>query len=172
MSEWILPVELGVFRPMVTFLLWFPWAFWVIRKAYKGGQCYERSLFVIVWFFKLEYSCLQCCISVCSTMWIRWMCTNTSSPYGLPPFHPTPLGHHGALSWAPYRAASKSAICPWISPPCIASTSPHLTLPGRHQNAELSTLCYTGPSHSLSILQLACIHTAGLLSEMLCCFWS
>ena len=94
----------------------------------------------IKFIFNWRMVVLRCWVGVCRTTWIRWMDTNMSSPYGLPPFHPTPLGHHGALSWAPYRAASTSAICPRISPPSTASMSPHLTPPGHHKNTEPSTL--------------------------------
>ena len=120
MSEWIWPVELGVFRPMVTFLLWFPRAFWVIRKAYKGGQCYERPLFVIVWFFKWEYSCLQWCISVCCTMWISHKYVHIPSLLDLPRSpHPTHLGHHRALSWAPCAIRQGPISCFFYTRHCI-----------------------------------------------------
>ena len=153
MSEWILPVELGVFHPMVTFLAWFPRAFWVIRKAYKGEQCCEKSLFVIVWFLKLEYSCLQCCISVCVS---AVQCESAisiliASLLDLPPSpHPTQLGHHRALSWAP---------CAVGRPPLAVSfTHDIVWAPCAIRQAPISCLFYT--RHCLYVSPNLPIHLA------------
>ena len=50
-------------------------------------------------FFNWGVAALPCCVGFCyTTMWISYMYTHILS---LLNFHPTPLGHHRALSWAP-----------------------------------------------------------------------
>ena len=54
----------------------------------------------IYFFFNCRIIALQCCAGFCSTTTNNHKYTYVPSP-PTPPFHPTPLGHHRALSWTP-----------------------------------------------------------------------
>ena len=69
---------------------------------WRGSGSWFR---VFSFFFFLNWNILQsqCCVSLfCTTLWFSYMHTYIPSPLSLhPPPHPTPLGHHRALSWIP-----------------------------------------------------------------------
>ena len=64
----------------------------------------RSRLFFLLFFLYWNIIALPCCVSLCSTMkWISCMYTYNPSLFDSSS-HPTHLGHHRALSWAPCAA--------------------------------------------------------------------
>ena len=103
----------------------------MLKFGLKFFCCFFKLL---LYFLKLKCKQnLQCCVHFCTAMWISSMYIyKNPSLLDLPPtmLHPTPLGHHGALSWAPSAVQHlPTSYClqgsVYMSLPLSKSTPPH-----------------------------------------------
>ena len=89
----------------------------------------------VIFFFNWSVVAIQCHVGFCYTKkWIFYMYTYVRSLLGMPLIpHPTPLGHHKALSWAPYAYSMLSLAV------CFTHSIVHMPIPISQLNPTHST---------------------------------